>query len=125
MDNTYKEYNEEISSTSTEKEPMVINREEPNTFSNSSANDSRSRIRVIDARKMMDPDDYKWFIKNFTSGLNSSLNVKNHCHRENCNNFGATICNKCKMARYCSEICRKRHWWSKHSFECHMLQKKN
>jgi len=65
MDSTYKRiYNEEISSTSTEEEPMVIDREEPNTSSNSSAEEFKSKIWVKDLKEMMDADTYKNWIVN-------------------------------------------------------------
>ncbi|XP_016662226.1 uncharacterized protein LOC103310204 [Acyrthosiphon pisum] len=107
MDNTYKKiYSEEISSTSTEEEPMVIDREEPTTSSNSSSKEFKSKIWVKDLREMMDADIYKNWI----------------CQGENCNIAITTICNKCKMVRYCSDDCQQRDWFKKHAFDCDELQ---
>jgi len=65
MDNTDKKiYNEEISSTSTEKESMANDREEPTTSSNSSAKELKANIWVKDLREMMDADVYKNWIVN-------------------------------------------------------------
>ncbi|XP_060859587.1 uncharacterized protein LOC132936827 [Metopolophium dirhodum] len=109
MDNTYKKiYNEEISSTSTEEEPMVIDREEPTTSSNSSAKMFKSKIWVKDLRELMDADIYKNWI----------------CNREKCRKFVAITCNKCKMVRYCSDDCQQRDWIKKHAFDCDELRKK-
>jgi len=65
MDHTQcKEYNKEISSTSTEKEPMEIYHEKPTTSSNYSAKEFKSKIWVKDLKEMMDADTYKNWIVN-------------------------------------------------------------
>ena len=39
------------------------------------------------------------------------------CRNPTCNNPGALTCARCKMVKYCSKICQKKHW-KIHKMKC-------
>ncbi|CAI6373513.1 unnamed protein product [Macrosiphum euphorbiae] len=42
-----------------------------------------------------------------------------------CNKSATMVCSDCKVAKYCSDSCRQRHWYAEHVFDCKELRRKN
>ncbi|CAI6356789.1 unnamed protein product [Macrosiphum euphorbiae] len=102
---------------------LIINYDETNIT------DDPGKAKIITRRGCKHPerilDSSKSSVSVMFAGTASGYLLPPYvCHMENCASYVEIICNKCKLARYCSVLCQKRHWWLTHSFECHLMNEK-